>query len=194
MSKKKAGELPIIAFESIEAWARWLTENHATSKGVWLKLRKKASVQESVTYAEALDTALCYGWIDGQKKPYDESFWLQRFTRRRLNSKWSKKNTEHAARLIKTRKMKSAGLAEVKAAKNDGRWELAYDSQSNATIPEDFLRELKKDNKALEFFKTLNKTNLYSIAYRLQTAKKPETRVKRMNVILEMMKSGKKFH
>ena len=194
MNKKKADELPIVAFESVEVWAEWLTENYSTSRGVWLKLWKRASGQESVTYAEALDIALCYGWIDGQKRPYDENSWLQRFTRRRLKSNWSKKNTEHAARLIKTGKMKSAGLAEIIAAKEDGRWDLAYDSPSNATIPEDFLKELKKHRKALGFFKTLNKANLYSIAYRLQTAKKPETRMKRMNVILEMMKKGKKFH
>jgi uncharacterized protein YdeI (YjbR/CyaY-like superfamily) len=140
----------------------------------------------------------CYfrldGWIDGQKKAHDDYSWLQKFTPRRPKSGWSKMNTRHAERLIESEKMAPAGLKEVEAAKRDGRWKAAYDSFGNATVPIDFLKELAKDNKAKAFFETLNKTNLYSIAYRLQTAKKPETREKRMKAIIEMLARGEKFH
>lgn len=187
-------ELPIVSFDSLKQWEGWLAKNHAKSVGVWLCLQKKSSGKKSPTYAEALDAALCCGWIDGQKKPHGENSWLQKFTRRRPRSGWSKKNTEHAERLIAAGKMKPAGLAEVATAKKDGRWEAAYDSPANATIPEDFLKALSQNKKAQAFFNTLNKANLYSIAYRLQTAKKPETRERRMKLILEMMATGMKFH
>jgi uncharacterized protein YdeI (YjbR/CyaY-like superfamily) len=184
----------IVAPKSVKEWETWLKANHARSKGVWLCIQKKGSAKKSPTYHEALDVALCYGWIDGQKNSHNESSWLQRFTPRRPRSSWSKRNTEHAERLIKAGKMKSAGLAEIKAAKKDGRWKAAYDSPSNATIPEDFLKRLRRNKKAEAFFKSLNKTNLFAIAYRLQTAKKPETREKRMKTILAMMARGEKFH
>lgn len=174
-------------------WAAWLKENHEHSAGVWLQIQKKNSSEKSPTYAEALDVALCYGWIDGQKNKHDESSWLQMFTPRRPRSSWSKKNTEHAERLIQNGKMKSAGLIQIEAAKRDGRWKAAYDSPSNATIPEDFLKALKQNKNAEASFKLLNKTNLYSIAYRLQTAKMPKTREKRMKTILEMLAKGEKF-
>jgi len=186
--------LPIISFESPSEWAEWLAANHTQQSGIWLRIFKKGSGVTSITYAEALDEALCYGWIDGQANKYDEHSWLQRFTPRRKKSIWSKVNTQHVERLIKAGKMKAAGLQEVEAAEQDGRWQQAYDSQKNFTIPEDFLRELEKDSKAKSFFETLNKTNLYSIAFRLQTAKKPETREKRMKAILEMLSKGEKFH
>jgi uncharacterized protein YdeI (YjbR/CyaY-like superfamily) len=141
-----------------------------------------------------LDQALCYGWIDGQKKAYDEYSWLQKFTPRRAQSGWSKINTEHAERLIKNGQMQQAGLEAVEAAKADGRWQTAYDSPRNASVPEDFLKALAKNKKAKAFFETLNKANIYSIVYRLQTAKKPETREKRMQLILAMMDRGEKFH
>jgi uncharacterized protein YdeI (YjbR/CyaY-like superfamily) len=181
-------------FESSADFRQWLEKNHARSDGIWLRILKKASNEKSVTYAEALDQALCYGWIDGQKKPFDERSWLQRFTPRRPRSAWSKINTRHVARLIKAGAMTPAGLEAVEAAKADGRWKAAYASARNARPPEDFLRELEKNKKAKAFFDTLNKTNVYSIAYRLETAKKPETRAKRMNMILAMMAQGKKFH
>ena len=187
-------DLPIIAFESQSRWAKWLAENHAQPTGIWLRIFKKASGAASITYAEALDEALCYGWIDGQANKYDERSWLQKFTPRRKKSVWSKVNTQHVERLIKAGKMKAAGLKEIEAAKQDGRWQQAYDSPKNMTVPEDFLKELEKDSKAKTFFETLNKTNLYSIAFRLQTAKKPETREKRMKAILEMLARGEKFH
>ena len=169
-------------------------KNHKQSSGIWLRIWKVNTEHPTVTYAEALDEALCFGWIDGQKKAYDKGSWLQRFTPRRSGSGWSKKNTEHAERLIKSKKMTASGLQEIKAAKSDGRWKSAYESFSNTKMPDDFLKELAKNKKAMEFFKTLNKTNLYSISYRLQTAKKTETREKRMKVIIKMRENGEKFH
>jgi uncharacterized protein YdeI (YjbR/CyaY-like superfamily) len=181
-------------FKSSADFRRWLEKNHARSDGIWLRIFKKASNEKCLTYAQALDQALCYGWIDGQKKPFDEQSWLQRFTRRRPTSGWSKINTQHVARLTKAGAMTPAGLEAVEAAKADGRWKAAYASQRNARPPEDFLKELEKDKKAKAFFEALNKANVYSIAYRLHTAKKPETREKRMKMILAMMAQGKKFH
>jgi uncharacterized protein YdeI (YjbR/CyaY-like superfamily) len=187
-------KLPVLTFETAAEWEHWLSKNGGTSAGAWLQISKKDSGLQSLTYAEALDEALCYGWIDGQKKSNDARSWLQKFTPRTTKSGWSKKNTEHVERLIKAGKMKKAGLAVVQAAKKDGRWKAAYDSPSNAKIPEDFLKALARDKKAHAFFDSLNRANLYAITYRLQTAKKPETREKRMKMILEMMARGKKFH
>ena len=181
-------------FGSAADFREWLERNHAGSDGIWLRIFKKASDEKSLTYAEALDQALCYGWIDGQKKPFDGQSWLQRFTRRRATSAWSKTNTQHALRLIKAGAMTPAGLKAVEAAKADGRWKAAYASPRNARPPDDFLKELDKDKKARAFFETLNKANVFSIVYRLQTAKRPETREKRMKIILAMMAQGKKFH
>ena len=186
--------MEILQFETSADFRRWLEKNHAASDGFWLRIFKKGSNAKSLTYAEALDQALCHGWIDGLKKSFDEQSWLQKFTPRRPKSGWSKMNTRHVERLIESEKMAPAGLKEVEAAKRDGRWKAAYDSFGNATVPIDFLKELAKDNKAKAFFETLNKTNLYSIAYRLQTAKKPETREKRMKAIIEMLARGEKFH
>jgi uncharacterized protein YdeI (YjbR/CyaY-like superfamily) len=186
--------LPVISFTSPAEWDAWLTENYARLNGVWLRIFKKDSGHKTISYAEALDEALCHGWIDGQKKSHDAASWLQKFTPRRPKSVWSKINTGHVARLHKLKKMKSAGLAAVEAAKNDGRWAAAYDSPGNAAIPNDFLNQLGKNKKAKAFFETLNKTNLYSIAWRLQTAKKPETRERRMKAILAMLAKGEKFH
>lgn len=181
-------------FKSSAEFRRWLKKNHAGSGGIWLRFFKKGSNIKSLAYAEALDQALCYGWIDGQAKPLDEQSWLQRYTPRRPRSGWSKRNTEHAERLIKAGAMTSSGLKAIEAAKADGRWEAAYDSPRNAQPPEDFLKELDKSRKAKAFFKSLNRANIYAIVYRLQTAKKPETRQKRMEMILAMMAEGKKFH
>lgn len=147
-----------------------------------------------MSYAEALDEALCYGWIDGQKKTYDAESYLQKFTPRRPKSLWSKRNREHIARLTKEKRMLPAGQKEVAAAKLDGRWDNAYDPASTMEVPEDFLQELKKDAQAYAFFKTLNRTNTYAIAWRLQTAKKVETRARRMEVLLGMMREGKRVH
>jgi uncharacterized protein YdeI (YjbR/CyaY-like superfamily) len=181
-------------FKSSADFRSWLEENHAESQGIWLRIFKKDSGEKSLSYAEALDQALCYGWIDGQTKPCDERSWLRKFTPRRSRSGWSKINTQHVERLTKAGVMTRAGLAAVKAAKADGRWKVAYDSPRNARPPEDFLKELAKNKKAKAFFESLNKANVYSIVYRLQTAKKPETREKRMKMILAMMDQGKQFH
>ncbi len=187
-------EIPILGFASDKEWESWLIKNHANSNGLWLKIFKKDSGNKTVTYTEAIDVALCYGWIDGQKMSNDEQSWLQKFTPRKAKSIWSKVNTEHVERLTRDGKMKPAGIKVVEEAKADGRWEKAYSSASKMTIPEDFLKELSKNKKAEAFFKTLNKTNLYSIGFRLQTAKTEETRLKRMKVILDMMKKEMKFH
>ena len=185
---------PIVSFTSAAEWNAWLDKNHAKSNGVWLRIFKKDSGRKSIFYAEALDEALCHGWIDGQRKSYDVLSWLQRFSPRRPKSVWSKINTGHVARLHKLKKMKAAGLAAVEAAKQDGRWAAAYDSPGTVVIPKDFLDQLCKNKKAKAFFATLNKTNLYSIAWRLQTARKSETRERRMKAILGMMAKGEKFH
>jgi uncharacterized protein YdeI (YjbR/CyaY-like superfamily) len=185
---------PIIAFISPKSWNRWLGKYHTMSTGIWLHLYKKNSGAQSITYDEALDEALCFGWIDGQKDSYDEKSWLQKFTPRRGRSVWSKRNRERVARLIKEKRMRPAGLKAIEAAKKDGRWDRAYDSPKDMVMPEDFLKEVKKNKKAHEFFLTLNKANTYAIAWRLQTAKKLETREKRLNLFLKMMRDGEKFH
>jgi len=181
-------------FKTSADFRHWLEKHHADCDGIWLRISKKDSQETSVTYAEALDQALCYGWIDGQKKPFDKLSWLQKFTPRRPKSGWSKINTQHVERLIQAEAMTPAGMVAVEAAKADGRWEAAYASSRSATPPEDFLTELKNNTKAEAFFKTLNKANVYAIVYRLETAKKPETREKRMKTILAMMEEGKAFH
>jgi len=183
-----------LAFKSAAAFRRWLAANHAKVDGLWLHFHKKDSGQPTITRAEALDQALCYGWIDGQAKPCDAQSWLQKFTPRRARSGWSKMSTQHADRLIKSRKMTPAGLQAIAAAKADGRWHAAYDSPRNAAPPKDFLDLLSKNKKAKAFFETLNRANLYAIVYRLQTAKKPETRERRLQNILAMLARGEKFH
>lgn len=185
---------PTVAFDSPRAWEAWVAKHHASSEGVWLRIYKKASGKASVTYAEALDSALCYGWIDSHKRPKDARSWLQRFGPRRARSGWSSINTRNAERLIEAGRMKPAGLREVEAARKDGRWQGAYDSPSAAVIPEDFRKELSGNRKAQAFFEGLSKANTYAIAYRLQTAKKPETREKRMRSILAMLARGESFH
>jgi uncharacterized protein YdeI (YjbR/CyaY-like superfamily) len=190
----KLDTTPIIAFETAKVFETWLVENHDNSNGLWLKIFKKDSGEKTITYAEALDVALCYGWIDGQKKTHDEHAWLQKFCPRGAKSIWSKINTGHVERLINEGRMRPAGLKAVEKAKEDGRWERAYDSPGKTTIPEDFLKELSKNKKAEAAFMGLNKTNLFSIGFRLQTAKKPETREKRMKEIIEMLAKGEKFH
>lgn len=187
-------DLPILTFETPDEFEHWLETYHVESRGIWIRFFKKHSDIDSIVYAEALDVALCFGWIDGQLQKYDEDSYLQRFTPRRPGSTWSKRNRRYVERLTKHGKMRPAGLREVENAKADGRWEKAYDSPANMTIPDDFLKELAKNKTAEAFFKTLNKTNLYSIAWRLQTAKRPETRKKRMDKIIGMLENGEKFH
>jgi uncharacterized protein YdeI (YjbR/CyaY-like superfamily) len=188
------GDSEIMAFPSAEDWERWLAKTHATSTGIWLRFFKKGSGIASVTHAEALAAALCFGWIDGQLKKHDEKSWLRRFAPRRPQSVWSKRNQELVAQLADAGKMRPAGLKEVEAAKADGRWDRAYDSPSKMTVPADFMNELSKNKTARAFFETLNKANTYAIAWRLQTAKKPATRERRMRAIIEMLAEGKKLH
>lgn len=192
--KRASARVEIAAFRSGREFRTWLVRHRAGSPGLWVRIYKKGSGVPTVTYAEALDEALCFGWIDAQKQPYDEHSWLQRFTPRRPKSGWSKRNTEHAERLIRSGEMTPAGLREVEAAKADDRWRAAYDSPARAAVPEDFLRLLAKNRRAHALFAGLNKANLYAIAYRLQTAKKPETRETRMRAIIEMLARGEKFH
>jgi uncharacterized protein YdeI (YjbR/CyaY-like superfamily) len=183
-----------LTFRSPSEFRKWLAANHRQSGGIWLRIFKKDSGVPSVTYAEALDEALCFGWIDARKERYDESSWLQRFTPRRPKSGWSKINTQHAERLARVGRMKAAGQTQIDAAKKDGRWTAAYDSPSKATFPEEFLAALRKHKKAKAFFESLNKANRYAIAYRLQTAKKPVTKQRRMENILAMLARGESFH
>jgi len=190
---KKQIDLPIFSFDSQDEFAEWMEKNYETP-GVWIKFFKKNSGIKSITYDEALDVALCYGWIDSQSRSLDEKSYLQKFTPRRSKSIWSKINTGHIERLIKEGKMRPAGLKAVEDAKKDGRWINAYDSPANISLPEEFIKLLTENKKAKAFFDTLNKTNTYAIAWRIQTAKKPETKIRRMEKILEMLENGEKFH
>ncbi len=187
-------DLPIKAFTTPQKWREWLEKSHAASDGLWLRIFKKDSGKKSVTHQQALDEALCFGWIDGQRNSHDEVSFLQKFTPRRSRSIWSKRNRENVERLVKEKKMTPAGLAEIERAKKDGRWENAYDSPKNMEVPVGFLKELKKDKKAYEFFQSLNKTNKFAIAFRLHTAKRPETRERRMKTFLTMLAKGEKLH
>ncbi len=186
--------MEVLSFKEWGDFRRWLARNHERSSGIWLRVYKKHSRTASITYPEALDQALCFGWIDGQRKPLDERSWLQKFTPRRPRSGWSRRNTEHAQRLIDDGQMTPAGMREIKAARADGRWAAAYDSFREARIPGDFLKALAANKKAEAFYRTLNRTNLYSIVYRLQTAKKPQTREKRISAIIQRLQREEKFH
>jgi len=183
---------PIVPFASRGAWEAWLEGQHTTSGGLWLKIAKKRSGIETVSYDEAVEVALCYGWIDGQVRRFDEDYYLQRFTPRRPRSRWSKVNRKKAKELIKRGKMKAAGLREVERAKADGRWDAAYDAPSTATVPDDLRRELEKNEKAREFFSELDARNRYAILYQIQDAKRPETRARRIAKYAAMLAEQKK--
>ena len=184
-------ELPTLPFASVPLLEQWLFEHHAQLAGVWIKMAKKASGIASVTHDEVLDVALCYGWIDGQRNSYDDRYFLQKFTPRRPKSLWSKRNIDKVATLKAAGRMQPSGLAEVEAARQDGRWEAAYDSQKNMVVPEDFLKALRGNKQAQAFFNTLSKSNVYAIAWRLATAKKLETRKRRFDALLAMLERGK---
>jgi uncharacterized protein YdeI (YjbR/CyaY-like superfamily) len=190
----KTNDFLILPFESKKKWIDWLAKQHDKSTGVWLKLAKKDSGIPSVNYEEALDVALCYGWIDGQKKGLDDKYWLQKFTPRGPKSIWSKINTKKVERLIKSGEMMPAGLKAIEAAKKDGRWDAAYASQKNIGVPEDFQSALDKNKKAKDFFATLKSSERYSFLFRIQTAKKAETRAKRIQQFVEMLERNEKFH
>jgi uncharacterized protein YdeI (YjbR/CyaY-like superfamily) len=185
---------PILQLASPEEWEAWLDAEHASSDGVWLKFAKKGSGVTTVVYAEALDVALCYGWIDSQVMTFDERFYLQRFTPRRSRSKWSKINVEKIEALTKAGRMKPAGLQQVELAKADGRWDASYPSPANMTEPADLEKALKASPKAAEFYATLNKSNRYAVIYQLEDAKKPETRERRLAKFIGMLERGEKLY
>ena len=186
----KPTELPTIPFESEKKFADWLAKNHDKSAEVWLKIANKASGIPTVTYVEALDVALCYGWIDGQKGRFDDKYFLQKFTPRRPKSIWSKVNVGHVERLIASGEMKPSGLKAVEAAKQDGRWAAAYDGQKNMSVPEDFQFALKRNKKAKAFFETLTRSRRFAFLSRITMAKKAETREKRIRQFVEMLAKG----
>jgi uncharacterized protein YdeI (YjbR/CyaY-like superfamily) len=190
----KSAELPILPFANKKRFADWLAKQHDKSTGAWLKIAKKDSAIASVTYEEALDVALCYGWIDGQKKGFDDKYWLQKFTPRGPKSIWSKINTEKAEKLIKSGEMQPAGLKAIEAAQQDGRWEAAYASQKNISLPEDFQSALDRNKKAKEFFATLKSAERYSFLFRIHNAKKAETRVKKIQQFIEMLEKHETLH
>ena len=185
---------PIRLFATQSAWAQWLEKNHRNSRGMWLRLAKKESSLQSLTYGEALEAAICYGWIDGQKRGEGEQAWLQRFLPRSAKSIWSKINRDKALGLIACGRMKVAGLEAVEAAKNDGRWQAAYDSPKGAKVPEDFQMALKASPKALKFFEDLDGANRYAVLFRIQTAKKAETRARKIREFGEMLERNETIH
>ena len=191
---KSTDKLPIILFATQQDWENWLAEHDTDTDGIWLKLAKKATGIASVNYAEAVDSAICYGWIDGQKASFDDQHWLQKFTPRRPKSMWSKVNCDRATALIAQGRMQPSGLKQVELAKADGRWERAYASQSSITIPADFQSELDKNAKAKDFFSTLDSANRYAILWRIQDAKRPETRTARIQKFIEMLSNNQKIH
>jgi uncharacterized protein YdeI (YjbR/CyaY-like superfamily) len=189
-----AAELPVVSLATQDAWAAWLDKHHATSEGVWLAIAKKRAATRSVTYAEAVEVALCYGWIDGQGRPHDEHAYLQKFTPRRVRSKWSKINRARAEALIASGRMEPAGMRAVESAKADGRWDAAYDSPRTANVPADLEAALDANDAARQFFTTLSSQNRYAILYRIADAKTAETRARRIAQFVSMLADHKTLH
>jgi uncharacterized protein YdeI (YjbR/CyaY-like superfamily) len=189
-----AAELETRAFASAAEWEAWLREHHDSAPGIWIRFAKKGSGVPSVTYLEALHAALCFGWIDGQARSVDDASYVQRFTPRRARSIWSQRNREFATALIEAGRMQPAGLREVERAQADGRWEAAYDAPSTATVPEDLQRALDASPEAAAFFATLNGQNRYAILHRVQTAKRPETRARRIERFVAMLEQGETLY
>ncbi len=185
---------PARLFKSKEDWAEWLEKNHGKSTGLWLRVAKKESGLKSVSYKEALDVALCYGWIDGQKQPENEKTWLQRFVPRTDKSLWSKINREKALALMASGEMRAAGQQAIENAKKNGRWEAAYDSPSGANVPSDFQIALDASSRAKAFFQTLDRANRYAVLWRIQTVKKAETRARKIQQFIEMLERKEKIH
>jgi uncharacterized protein YdeI (YjbR/CyaY-like superfamily) len=184
----------VAAFDSAEAFEAWLERNHDQPGGIWLKIAKKGAGEATVTYAQAVEVALCFGWIDGQKDRLDERYWLQRFTPRSARSRWSKINREKAERLIAAGRMRPSGLREVDRARADGRWDAAYAGSRTATVPEDLQRELDADPAAAAAFASLDSRNRYSIVWRINDAKRPATRARRIETYLGMLRRGERIH
>ncbi len=191
---EKRQTLPIKRFKNQREWSRWLSANHRSSAGIWMSIAKNAMGEASVTYPEAIESALCYGWIDGQKQKCDDAWWLQKFTPRGKRSIWSKINREKAEALMKSGRMRASGLKAVECAKNDGRWDSAYASQKTITVPHDLEATLKGNPRARAFFGTLNSVNRYAILFRIQTAKKPETRERRIRQFIAMLENHEVIH
>ena len=191
---KKSNEWPVMFFGKQQTFENWLQISHDTSQGVWLQIAKKDSGIVSISYNEALESALCYGWIDSQKEKFDEKMWLQRFTPRRTKSIWSKVNREKAELLITNGRMKPSGFKAIETAKQSGQWDNAYESQSTASLPEDFANELEHNIKAKEFYNTLDRQNKYAIIFRIHSAKKPDTRAKRILQFVNMLEKGEKIY
>jgi uncharacterized protein YdeI (YjbR/CyaY-like superfamily) len=187
-------DLPVLAFASAGEFDAWLAEHGESAPGVWLKIAKKGAPEPTITYAEAIEVALCHGWIDGQKRGLDASYWLQRFTARRPSSPWSRINRDKATALIDAGRMRPAGLREVERAQADGRWERAYAGQRTAAVPEDLARELGRDDAARAFFESLDSANRYAIVWRIEQAKRPETRARRIEKFMGMLRAGEKLH
>ena len=185
---------PVHDFVNQKAWEKWLAENHRASSGIWMRLAKKASGIPSITYAEALESALCYGWIDGLKRPHSDTAWLQRFTPRRSRSLWSQINRDKALALIESKRMEAAGLEEIERARRDGRWESAYGSQSALKTDPEFQKALNKNPRAKKFFETISAANRYAILWRIQTAKRAETRERRISEYVAMLEKGETLH
>jgi uncharacterized protein YdeI (YjbR/CyaY-like superfamily) len=190
----KPSTVEAMEFASASEWEKWLAKNHAKSTGVWIRFFRKNMGVVSISNSDALDVALCYGWRTGQAKRYDDRSWLGRFVPRRPKSIWSKINTRRAERLIEEGRMKPAGIKQVEEAKKDGRWERAYSPPSEAKVPDDFLKELAKNRKANGFFHKLDKTNVYSIVFRVENTKSSELRRAKVREIVEMLERGEKFH
>ncbi len=192
--RKRAMSEPRLTFATQSEWEAWLEDNGSASPGVWLRLAKKSAKQPTVTYAQALESALCHGWIDGQKQSEDQDYWLQRFTPRTANSIWSKINKEKAEALIEAERMRPAGLAAIERAKQNGRWQSAYSSASTSTVPDDLQQALDANPKAKAFFATLNSRNRYAILFRVQNVKKAETRARKIAQFIEMLSNGEQLH
>lgn len=186
--------LPIVEFATSADFADWLAEHHETSAGLWVKIAKKGSAKPTVTYSEALDVALCFGWIDGQKDRFDDLYWLQRFTPRRPRSRWSRINRDRATALIESGRMKPLGLREVERARADGRWDTAYEGQKASTVPGDLREALDQNPAARDFFSTLDSRNRYAVLYRLQNTRRPETRARKIREFVAMLAERRKFY
>lgn len=193
-SSNRKSDLPVRAFASADAWNTWLKAQPISSQGLWLKIAKSGSGVASVSKRDAIDCALCHGWIDGQLRPFDATYWLVKFTPRGPKSKWSLINRERALSLIKRGRMRAGGLKAVEAAKRDGRWNSAYASQSRAIMPDDLQTALNRDAKAKRQFEGLDSHNRYAIIYRVQDAKKPETRAERIAKYVSMLARGEVLH
>jgi uncharacterized protein YdeI (YjbR/CyaY-like superfamily) len=185
---------PRLTFSNQSEWENWLAQNSGTSTGIWLRIAKKGAEPPALTYEQALESALCHGWIDGQKRADDEKYWLQRFTRRSAKSIWSKLNKDRAEALIAAGRMLPSGMREIEKAKEDGRWELAYTSASNSVVPDDLRAALDANPKASAFFATLNSRNRYAILFRVQNAKMPATRGRKIDEFISMLNRGETFY